>query len=101
MQTIKLFDVNDPLFMSAPILSNEDNDKKSIQSDEEPQIISKPIKSIEVEEQETTSKPNKKAEEPQKASEPFKSIEADAPKTTLEPIKNIEASEPQTSSLVI
>jgi len=63
MQTMKLFDANDPLFMLAPILCNEDNDNKSIQSNEEPKIISEPIKSIEVEEHQTTSNPIKKAEE--------------------------------------
>lgn len=66
--------------MMATVLSNDDDDKKSIQSDKEPQIISEPVKSIEVEEQQTTSKPNEKAEQP------FKSIEAAVPKTTSEPI---------------
>ena len=40
----KFSDTNDLLFMMALILSNNDDYKKSIKSDEEPQVISEPIK---------------------------------------------------------
>jgi hypothetical protein len=40
----KFSDANDLLFMMATILSNNDDYKRSIKSDEEPQVISEPIK---------------------------------------------------------